>query len=172
MRRKPKPAPGLEPLESRELLAAGLAPPPPRTAEVRASSARSAALRMAIQGRLTVSSDPTADGPPYRLSGRGIGESSGLSLEGTLVNSRVEARTLAGRLELGTPRGQVTLDVSGPAQPAASSVATLRYRIVDGTGSFRGAGGSGTVVLKVAGGFPGAASDSAPFILALRADRD
>lgn len=170
MRRKPNPAPGLEPLETRELLAAGLAPPPPRTAEVRASSSRSTSLRIAIRGRLAVSSAPTADGPPYSLSGRGIGEAPGLTLDGLLVNSRVEARTLAGRLTLETPRGQITLDVSGPSQPTTASVAALRYSIAGGTGSFRGAEGSGTAVLKVAGGFPGAVSESAPFILALRAD--
>ena len=153
MKRTRRSRPVVEALEGKKLLSAVGVPAPHATALVASkASQRHLLLVGTIQGTWSRTLTNPDIGGAQTLQGTGkVRPLGAVDASGTLHTPGFVARgNTTGSLTLEDNRGSVTLHLVGTmTRPGFSGPATaLRYTIVDGTGRYAGASGSGTAELQ------------------------
>jgi hypothetical protein len=150
----------LEPLGDRALPSATALPVPAAPLTAALASTQPALHLLEGHGRGSYTGDPVQSdaGAEYRL--QGTADLAGLGrvvVSGSVRSVGFIRRGHAGgALTFTNGRGSVTVELLGPEQPAFSPLPqAFRYRVVAGTGAYKGLASQGTLQLAFHAGAPG-----------------
>ncbi|HEY1377195.1 MAG TPA: hypothetical protein VGF55_10400 [Gemmataceae bacterium] len=135
---------------------AAAAPPVAAAAAVSTPAQVTTGSAWAGEGRYAVTTNRTTAAKTYTLeASAGLGSNGFFTVSGSVTTVGNKAGRATGRVVLSSPRGTLTLDVTGSAQAANAALpAAVTYTVVSGTGVFSRYAGQGTLKLAAVP-FPG-----------------
>jgi hypothetical protein len=138
----------VEELGGRVLPSATVAATPP-TAALSAPVRVTTGVAWVGEGRFTVTTNRATAAKTYALEGSAsLGSSGFFTISGSVTTVGSKAGRATGRVVLSSPRGTLTLNVSGPTQAANAALpTTVTYSVVGGTGVFSRYAGQGSLKL-------------------------
>jgi hypothetical protein len=140
----------VEELGSRILPSATTVLPPTAAAAVTSTVPAPSPTAWTGQGRFTITTNRTTAAKTYTLDASvPVGSYGFFAVTGSITTVGNRAGQATGRIVLSSPRGTLTLTITGPTQSANSGLpASVTYRVVSGTGVFARYAGQGTLKLS------------------------